>query len=81
MIEQEIVTKWQSNRSPGVMLVDFWSIFQAGAVGHAPGPNFGRTSAENLEKLVYIYIYIYISQCGPGGPKWADVPEPGSTIA
>ncbi len=46
-IEQEIVTKWPWNRSPGVMLVDFWGVFQAGAVGNGPGPNFGRKPTQH----------------------------------
>ena len=46
-IEQEIVTKLPYDRSPGVILVDLWSDFQAGAVGNGPGPNFGRKPAQN----------------------------------
>jgi hypothetical protein len=38
-----------------------FSVFQAGAVGHAPGPNFGRTLAKHRGKTTYIYTYTYIS--------------------
>ncbi len=42
-----------------IILVDLCSIYQAGAVGQAPGPDFGRKPTQNLEKLYNIYIYIY----------------------
>ena len=48
------------NRSPELICVELCSVFQAGAVGQAPRPNFGRKPAKNREKLKYIYIYIYI---------------------
>jgi hypothetical protein len=40
---------------PGQIIVDLCSVFQAGAVGHVPGPNFGRKSAQHREKLQYIF--------------------------
>ncbi len=32
---------------PGVILVDLWSICQAGAVGKVPGAKFGRKPTQN----------------------------------
>ncbi len=43
----------------GIIFVDLCSSFQAGAVGHAPGPNFGRKPTQNQEQTI-IYVYIYI---------------------
>ncbi len=52
------------NRSPGLIFVDLPSVFQAGAVGHVPGANFGRKLTKNRENKPYIYIgigiYVYI---------------------
>ncbi len=39
-IEQNIVTKWHQNRSPGIVLVDLLNFVQAGALGNGLGPNF-----------------------------------------
>ncbi len=49
------------NRSPELIFVDVCSVFQAGAVGHGPGPNFGRKPAKNLEKLKYIFEFPVLS--------------------
>ncbi len=35
------------NWSPELMFVDLGSVFQVGAVGTGPGPNFGRQPAKN----------------------------------
>ncbi len=40
-VAQKMVTKWPWNRSLGLICVDLCSVFQAGAVGTGPGPNFG----------------------------------------
>ncbi len=50
-IEREIVTKWPLNRSPGVVLVDLWSICQAGAVGNGPGPNIAENRPKTETKI------------------------------
>ncbi len=42
------------------MFVDLCSVFQAGAVGQALGPNLCRKPAKNKLKSEYIYIYIYV---------------------
>ncbi len=42
-------------RSPEPIFVDLCSVFQAGAVGHVPGPDFGRTPAKKTAKLKYIF--------------------------
>ncbi len=65
-IEQQMVTKWPWDRSPGSILVDLCSTFKAGAVGSGPGPNFGRKPAQNLSKLNYRFEFPSISpsQCG-----------------
>ena len=57
-IEQKMVAKWIYKRSPGIILADLCSVFQDGAVGNGPGPNFGRKPAQNRENLYNIYIYI-----------------------
>ncbi len=44
------------NRSPEIIFVDLFNVFQAGAVGQAPGPNFARQPAKIQEKLKYIII-------------------------
>ncbi len=46
------------NRSPGLVFVELCSISQAGAVGQAPGPNFGRKHTKNQEKLKYLILPI-----------------------
>ncbi len=45
-IEQKTVTKWHSNRSPGLILDDSCSVCRAGAVRNGPGPNFGLKPAK-----------------------------------
>jgi hypothetical protein len=40
------------------MFVDLCSISQAGAVGQAPGPNFGRKLTKNQDKIKYIILPI-----------------------
>ncbi len=37
-----------------------FSVFQAVAVGHVPGPNSGRKPGKHRGKTTYIYIYIYL---------------------
>ena len=41
---------WAGSGGPNIllMLVDLLSIFQAGAVGGGPGPNFGRKPTQNI---------------------------------
>ncbi len=39
----------------GGRIYDLCSAFQNGAVGHAPGPNFGPNPGQNREKLKYIF--------------------------
>ena len=39
------------SRSPELIFVDLCSMFQAGAVGNGPGPNFGRKPTQNPQKL------------------------------
>ncbi len=36
------------------MFIELCSISEAGAVGHVPGPNFGRKPSQNQEKLKYM---------------------------
>ncbi len=43
------------DRSPELVFVDLCSIFQAGAVGNSPGPNFGRKPAPKRPKLKSIF--------------------------
>ncbi len=53
---------WIYNRSPGLIFVDLRSIFQAGAAGNSPGPNFGRKSAQRPAKtqsqILSVPIYV-----------------------
>ncbi len=39
-VERKLVMQHHSNRSPGLILFDFF-IFRAGPVGNGPGPSFG----------------------------------------
>ncbi len=56
-----MVTKLPSKRSPGEMLFDLRSVFQAGAVGKGPGPKFGRKPAQNRPKQnLYFSFLIYV---------------------
>jgi hypothetical protein len=47
--------------APGLIFVDLCSVFQAGAIGNVPGPNFGQTSAQHRPKP---------TKTGPRGTKW-----------
>ena len=60
---QKTPPKQPYNPSPGIIFVDLCSISQAGAVGQASGPNFGRKPAKNQEKLKYLIL--------PIGPYWS----------
>jgi hypothetical protein len=51
----QILVLVPQNRSPELIFVESCSIFQAGAVGNAPGPNFGRKPARNRPKLKFIF--------------------------
>ncbi len=59
------------NRSPGFIFVDLCSVSQAGALGHVPGPNFGRQPAQNQENLKYIFQCPFLSpsRTGAGAPR------------
>ena len=51
------------------MFVDLCNISQAGAVGQAPGPNFGQTLTKNQDKIKYIILPIgpLLAPIGPNG--------------
>ena len=52
-------------RTPELVFVDLCSVFQAGAGGHGPGPNFGRKPTNNLEKQKYIFQFPVLSPSRP----------------
>ena len=53
----KMATKWPWTRSPGLIVVDVCSVFQAGATGEGPGPKFGRKTGPNpTETKIYIFV-------------------------